>query len=140
MSTNISDENATTTVNPTIKSRRTDAATKKQQRRLNFLRTLGINYKLIEREFIDENSHCHLCSADMNGPCAWYFRVWMGCASALDNSDKNDPNSSPNLIHKSCQGALNKYIQCCNRYIYKNPSNNNMGLFPWFLWSQKKSN
>ena len=80
------------------------------QDRINRLRTLGMNNKICETEFIEENSHCHLCSTDMAGPCAYQFRVWMACASALDNSDKNDPLSTPQLSHKQCQGALNKYV------------------------------
>ena len=77
---------------------------------MNRVRTIGMNLKIAETEFIEDNSHCHLCSADMAGPCAYPFRVWMACAAAMDKSDKSDPNSTPQLSHKECQGALNKYV------------------------------
>ena len=80
------------------------------QKQIIKIKTIGMNHGILENEFIDENKHCHLCSADMNGPCAFPFREWMGCASALDMSDKNDPHSNPELNHKECQGVLNNYM------------------------------
>ena len=74
------------------------------------MKTIGMNYKVLEKEFIEENSHCHLCSADMAGPCAYLFKEWMSCASSLDKSDQNDPRATPQLNHKECQPVLNNYM------------------------------
>lgn len=85
------------------------------------MKTIGMNLKILENEFIEDNSHCHLCSADMQGPCAFPFRQWMACALALDDSDSN-PNLMPNLTHGQCQGSL-------NRYMFRN----NIQLFLYFI-------
>ena len=74
------------------------------------MKTIGMNHKVLEQEFIEDNSHCHLCSADMAGPCAYLFKEWMSCASSLDKSDPNDPRANPQLNHKECQGVLNNYV------------------------------
>ena len=35
----------------------------------NGMKTIGMNHKVLEQEFIEENSHCHLCSAAATVAC-----------------------------------------------------------------------
>jgi len=107
------------------------------QERINRMKTIGMNHFALEKEFIEQNKHCHLCSADMAGPCAFPFREWMACASALDMSDKADPHATPQLNHPQCQRVLNQYINCCNSYMIEHAEQNSLGKFPWFLWAQR---
>ena len=111
---------------------------KRAQAQITKIKTIAMNYKVLEHEFIEENSHCHLCAADMAGPCAFPFRQWMGCAAALDMSDKEDPHATPDLNHAECQKVLNKYIRCCNKYMINHAEEGNaLQKFPWFLWAQR---
>eukprot|EP01084_Bolivina_argentea_P295557 508867_1 len=115
----------------------TPAQADRAQRKIIRIKTIGMNHGVLEEEFIEDNKHCHLCSADMKGPCAFPFREWMGCAAALDTSDPHDPKSTPDLNHKQCQNVLNKYVNCCNRYMVKHSESNSLHQFPWFLWAQR---
>ncbi|ETO28490.1 hypothetical protein RFI_08640 [Reticulomyxa filosa] len=104
-----------------------------------------MNYKLTELNFIEDNKHCHLCSTDMAGPCAYNFRLWMGCASALDKHDRNDPSARYVTINKYKQlhniakhiNTTNTKRQCCNSYVANNPEINPFRKFPWFIWAQR---
>eukprot|EP01083_Nonionella_stella_P176589 618245_1 len=88
------------------------------QRKIIKIKTIGMNHNVLEQEFIEDNKHCHLCNADMKGPCAFPFREWMGCAGALDKSDPEDPQATPDLNHPECQTVLNKYMLCVMYFSY----------------------
>ena len=84
---------------------------------MNKLKSLAMNHKLIEKEFIQDNSHCAFCVADMESKCAYLFRVWMGCLTA---SDTDDTILRP---HPECKGALNNYlyvfINVCTMFVVR---------------------
>merc|ERR1719461_2611037 len=76
--------------------------------RLTRLRTLAMNFELIEQEFREEVSHCHFCRGDMKGPCAWPFRKWMSCVNAHNGPDDVE------LDNPLCYKYVNGIIKCGN--------------------------
>ena len=75
-----------------------------------------MNHKLIEKEFIQDNSHCSLSVADMESKCAYVFRIWMGCTVAHTYY----PYKTILRPYPQCKRALNNYMYVFTiMHVYK---------------------